>query len=116
MLNVRGLIKLTLNILWIKPLYIKKKWIKSLNSSRYGGIVIDDDYQEGVAKSIANDLNLKTGKKIFTMGLKNKSAGFHKKVDNSKGTGGTPYMEWLSKLVDETEKFFIGYQYIFLWI
>ena len=31
----------------------------------------------------------------------------HKKVDNSKGTGGTPYMEWLSKLVDETEKFFI---------
>ena len=70
------------NILWIKPLYIKKKWIKSLNSSRYGGVVIDDDYQEGVAKSIANDLNLKTGKKIFTMGLKNKSAGFHKKVDN----------------------------------
>ena len=70
------------NILWIKPLYIKKKWITSLNSSKYGGVVIDDDYQEGVAKSIANDLNLKTGKKIFTMGLKNKSAGFHKKVDN----------------------------------
>ena len=31
----------------------------------------------------------------------------HKKVDNLKGTGGTPYMEWLSKLVDETKKFFI---------
>jgi indoleamine 2,3-dioxygenase len=31
----------------------------------------------------------------------------HKKVDSSKGTGGTPYVEWLSKLVDETKNFFI---------
>jgi indoleamine 2,3-dioxygenase len=30
-----------------------------------------------------------------------------KKVTNPTGTGGTPYVEWLGKLIDETKKFFI---------
>ena len=44
--------------------------------------VFYDDYESGIAKSIANDLTVKTGKKIFTLGLKNKSAGASKKTDN----------------------------------
>ncbi len=71
-----------INILWLKPLIIKAKWLQALQKSKYGGIVIDDDYVNGVSKSIANDLNLKSGKKIFTMGLKNRSAGFHINADN----------------------------------
>ena len=71
-----------INILWIKPFKIKKKYMESLNISKYGGIVIDDDYEDGVAKSIANNLNIKTNKPIYTMGLKNKSAGFHSHEDN----------------------------------
>jgi pyruvate/2-oxoglutarate/acetoin dehydrogenase E1 component len=70
------------NIFWIKPFKIKNLWIKKLKESKYGGLVIDDDYDSGVAKSIANDLTLRTGKKIFTLGLKNKSAGASKKTDN----------------------------------
>ena len=50
--------------------------------SRFGRIVIDDDYVNGASKSIANDLNLKTGKQMHTMGLKDRTAGFHKAVDN----------------------------------
>jgi len=70
------------NLLWLKPLKIKKEWIKFLRKSKFGGIVIDDDYENGISKSIANDLNLKSGKQIHTMGLKDKTAGFYKTVDN----------------------------------
>jgi len=70
------------NILWIKPFKIKNLWLEKLKASKYGGLVLDDDYESGIAKSIANDLNLRSGKKVFTMGLKNKSAGFSKQTDN----------------------------------
>ena len=70
------------NILWIKPLKINKKFITLLKNSKYGGLVIDDDYEDGVAKSIANNLSLRSNKKVHTLGLKNKSAGFSKNGDN----------------------------------
>ena len=71
-----------INILWLKPFSIKKKYFNLLKKSKFGGLVLDDDYEDGVAKSIANDLNLKTNKTVNVMGLKNKTAGFHPKVDN----------------------------------
>lgn len=71
-----------INILWIKPLKLSNKDIINLKKSKYGGIVLDDDYPDGISKSIANDLNLKTNKKIYSMGLKNKTAGTGKGLDN----------------------------------
>lgn len=71
-----------IHILWIKPFKISKKALKCVSSSRFGGIIIDDDYVDGISNSLANKVNHLTNKKIFTMGLSNKSAGFHKKVDN----------------------------------
>ncbi len=70
------------NIFWIKPFKIKSLWIDKLKQSKYGGLVLDDDYDSGIAKSVANDLNLKSGKKVFTLGLKNRSAGASKQKDN----------------------------------
>ena len=70
------------NILWIKPFKIKDKWISALKESRYGGIVLDDDYSTGVGADIAYKLMKKTGGKIEIMGLKDKSAGFSKTSDN----------------------------------
>tara|TARA_B110000438_G_C15801734_1_gene645473 strand:+ start:1399 stop:2316 length:918 start_codon:yes stop_codon:yes gene_type:complete len=70
------------NLLWLKPLKIKIKWINCLRKSKFGGIVIDDDYENGISKSIANDLNLRSKKQMHTMGLKDKSAGFYKTADN----------------------------------
>ena len=70
------------NIVWLKPFKIEKRWLSALKKSKFGGIVIDDDYVNGVSKSFANDLNLKTKKQMHTMGLKDKTAGFHKTVDN----------------------------------
>lgn len=70
------------NILWIKPLKISKKSLDNLKKSKFGGIVIDDDYKNGIAKSIANDLSLKTNKLVSTMGLQDKTAGTGKNLDN----------------------------------
>ncbi len=81
-LNKKGIKVGIANILWLKPLKIKKLWLQALIKSKSGGIVIDDDYEDGVAKNIANDLSILSGKKIYTMGLKNRTAGFHSKVDN----------------------------------
>ena len=72
------------NILWIKPFKIKQKWIETLNKSKFGGIILDDDYTQGIAESLAYKLLEKTNSnvKIKAVGLKNKSAGFSKEADN----------------------------------
>ena len=71
-----------INIFEIKPLKISKKAKQSLIDSKFGGIVLDDDYVNGIAKNIAHDLNLMTNKIVNVIGLKDKSAGFYPQVDN----------------------------------
>ena len=44
--------------------------------------MLDDDFTQGVASSIAYELMKKTKKNFEVMGLKNKSAGFSKTTDN----------------------------------
>lgn len=87
------------NMFWIKPYKITEKHIKTLKNSKFGGLVIDDDYEDGIAKSIANDLNNISGKSIKTLGLKNKTAGFHPDVDNL-----PPNAEQIYKLIKKIIK------------
>jgi pyruvate/2-oxoglutarate/acetoin dehydrogenase E1 component len=78
-------LNITLNIfhiLWIKPFNIEEQWIKSLKNSKYGGLVIDDDFVEGTASSLANQLSLKANNRVYTLGLDEKTAGFPKEFDN----------------------------------
>ena len=71
-----------IHILWIKPFKISKNALNCISNSKFGAIILDDDYVDGISNSIANKVNHLTNKKIFSMGLLNKSAGFHKRVDN----------------------------------
>ena len=68
--------------LWIKPFVFKNHWRKALNDSKFGGMVLDDDYEEGVASSIAHSMMIDSDKKVFTLGLDDRTAGFHPDVDN----------------------------------
>jgi hypothetical protein len=77
-----GLVLNIIHQLWIKPFNIPSSWKVALDNSEYGGLVTDDDYVEGVANSIANELNLASGKKVHTLGLESKTAGFYSQVDN----------------------------------
>ena len=70
------------NILWIKPFLIKQEWEQAIIKSKFGGIVLDDDYTDGVASSLAYQLIKKTKKNFEVMGLKDRSAGFSKNTDN----------------------------------
>jgi pyruvate/2-oxoglutarate/acetoin dehydrogenase E1 component len=84
------------HILWLKPLFISENHIKSLSNSKYGGIVLDDDYVEGSQAIIASVLNQMSKNVVYTQGLKPKSAGFSPEVDNLPPT----YLEIYSKLTD----------------
>ncbi len=81
-LEKKGIKISIVHILWIKPFKISWKIKDNLKKSRFGGIVLDDDYENGIAKSIANELNILSGKKVYSLGLKDKTAGFHSSVDN----------------------------------
>ena len=50
--------------------------------SDHSPVAADDDYVEGTASSIANELSLATGKKVHTLGLDERTAGFHPSVDS----------------------------------
>jgi len=66
----------------IKPFQPSVEALQNLKHARYGGCVIDDDYPDGIAKSLACDLNIATGARVHALGLENRSAGFAKAVDN----------------------------------
>ena len=69
------------HILQIKPFDPSEMDISSLKSSGKG-IVLDDDYVDGIAKSLAFDLNKLSGADVQVMGLEDKTAGFYPQVDN----------------------------------
>jgi hypothetical protein len=68
--------------LWLKPFIVEDNWKVALDNSEFGGLVTDDDYVEGTASSIANELSLASGKRVWTLGLEPRTAGFHPSVDN----------------------------------
>ena len=68
--------------LWIKPFTFQVHWEDCLNKSKYGGLVLDDDYEQGVASSIAHRMMIESDKKVHTLGLEHRTAGFHSSADN----------------------------------
>ena len=80
-LNEMGYRVCVYHILWIKPFSPSETALIDLHSSGKG-MVLDDDYVDGVAKSIAFDLAKDSRAEMFVLGLENRTAGFHPKVDN----------------------------------
>lgn len=68
--------------LWIKPFVFHKEWQTALNNSTHGGIILDDDYEEGAASSIAHTMMIESNKKVRTFCLEHRTAGFYPSVDN----------------------------------
>jgi len=68
--------------LWIKPFIIDDTWKSCLETSKFGGLVLDDDYEQGVATNIAHKLMLCSSKPVDVLCIENRTAGFHPDVDN----------------------------------
>jgi len=66
----------------IKPFVPSEDSLLSLANSEFGGLVLDDDYVDGVSKCIAFDLTSKTESKMSVLGLEDRTAGFYSQVDN----------------------------------
>lgn len=71
-----------IHVVWLKPFNIEDKHINSLKESKYGGLVTDDDFEEGLASSLANQLSTKCDKTVHTLGLRPVTAGFYPQVDS----------------------------------
>jgi pyruvate/2-oxoglutarate/acetoin dehydrogenase E1 component len=69
------------NLMWIKPLKISDNALNSLRNSKYGGLVLDDDYASGCQSYIANQLSISSKKVVRCLGLDDKTAGFYNSVD-----------------------------------
>lgn len=67
---------------WIKPFVLEDQWRQCLNNSKFGGLLLDDDYEEGAASSIAHRIMMEANKKVDTLCIKHRTAGFHPDVDN----------------------------------
>jgi transketolase C-terminal domain/subunit len=66
----------------VKPFSPSQDALNNLQLARHGGCVIDDDYPDGIAKSLAYDLSLSTGARMHALGLDDRSAGFGNGLDN----------------------------------
>ena len=65
----------------LKPYSLHKNQLESLN--RCGlGMVLDDDYVDGICASISSKLMLNSNSKVYCMGLEDRTAGFAKHLDN----------------------------------
>ena len=43
---------------------------------------MDEDYEQGIESSIAHRMMIQSDKKVHTLGLEHRTAGFHKDSDN----------------------------------
>ena len=66
----------------IKPLKIVPEAIKSIKNSKLGGLILDNDFSNGAAKSIAYEFMMMSKKDIHVLGLEDRTAGFYHQVDN----------------------------------
>ena len=64
----------------LKPYVIEDRWIEAL--AGISGLVLDDDYGDGIASTIAHKLSEVSGSTVYSMGLEDKTAGFSKSKDN----------------------------------
>lgn len=81
-LEKTGIVCNLIHVKWLKPFDVNENMKRALAYSAFGGLVIDGDFENGVAKCIAHDLMMQTGKKVHVLGLEERTAGFAPQCDN----------------------------------
>ena len=81
-INKLGISAGIIHLVNLKPFNLKKDWITAIKSSRCGVLMTDNDYEDGILRTIAHKISEKTEKRVHVMGLKNKSAGHTETKDN----------------------------------
>lgn len=71
-----------IHLFWLKPFVAAEKIINAINNSRFGALILDGDFENGILKSLAYDISQNVKKPISIMGLEERSAGFAPQCDN----------------------------------
>lgn len=66
----------------LRPFGISSQALVDLSKCKIG-IIVDDEYTNGIATAIASDLMIKTGAKVYTIGLEDRVVGFGPTMDNT---------------------------------
>ena len=82
LLNKLGLKIGIIHLINLKPFKLEKKWIEAINSTKHGVLMTDNDYKDGILRTLAHKINESTKKTINVMGLDDRTAGHHRKADN----------------------------------
>lgn len=70
------------HLLWLKPFVVEERMKNALAKSRYGGLVLDGDFENAAAKILAYQLMHASGKPVYAIGLEERVAGFAPHLDN----------------------------------
>ncbi len=70
------------HILWIKPFQVEGRIRQALAGSKYGGLLLDCDFQNGVAKNLAFDIMRHVPQRVDILTLEERTAGFPSHLDN----------------------------------
>ena len=81
-LENEGIICNLVHVKWLKPFEITENMHNALQNSKYGGLFLDGDFENGHMKCMAYDLMCATGRIIKVCGLEERSAGFSPESDN----------------------------------
>ena len=81
-LSQEGITCNIVNLVWLKPFNVDDIIQDTLSCSKYGGLVLDSDFENGASKCVAFDIMHKVGKQVHVFGLEERTAGFAKHLDN----------------------------------
>ena len=71
------------NLMQIKPFKLKRKIVENISRMKNKIVfVTDDDYENGLGQNIGFEISNLTNAKIKILAVKERTAGFHPKVDN----------------------------------
>ncbi|MDO8495047.1 MAG: hypothetical protein Q7S32_00780 [bacterium] len=100
-LESEGIVCNIVHLLWLKPFFVSETILSALSGSRHGGLVLDGDFENGVAKCLAYDIMQQSDKNVRVLALEERSAGFAPHLDNLPPTP-QKICEYVRKLVQQT--------------
>ena len=87
-LKHEGVVCNVIHLFWLKPFVVTDGMKKALAASRHGGLVLDGDFEGGVVKTIAHDINEATGSPMRVLGLEERTPGYAPHLDNAAPSAG----------------------------
>ena len=92
-----------IHLINLKPFKLKRDWIKAIKSTKFGILMTDNDYVDGILRTLAHKINANTGKSVHVMGLEDKSAG-HTEINDNLPPNSFQIIQQVKKIIKKRKK------------